>query len=75
MNLLLRWKFDNDLLNHLVLEKLLLVQDLASYSLSVSLTDLTLANVASLMFVPAHTSQHASSPWLYSFAALYLSGT
>jgi hypothetical protein len=60
MNLLLRWAFDNDLLNHLVLEKLLLVQDLDSYPVSVSLTNLTLANVASLMFGPAHTSQQRS---------------
>jgi hypothetical protein len=27
VNLLLRWAFDNDLLNHLVLEKLFLGQD------------------------------------------------
>jgi hypothetical protein len=56
MNLLLRWAFDNDMLNHLGLEKLLLVQDLASYPVSASLTNLTLANVASLMFGPTHTS-------------------
>jgi hypothetical protein len=49
MNLLLRWAFDNDLLNHIVLEKLFLVQDLDSYPVLVSLTNLTLVNVASRM--------------------------